>query len=132
MLAILTNHSAGWRLIQDVERAALALFEGLTLEPSQAIAHRGVNETMPDAPILTGQPDAASYLGVYRRTPRLANTVRIQNGQLMADDRPIAFYAPDRAVVISGNDRGNPLEFIRKADGTVGWIRIVGRIARKE
>jgi CubicO group peptidase (beta-lactamase class C family) len=132
VLAILTNHSAGWRLIQDVERAALSLFEGLTLEPSQAIAHRGVNETMPDAPILTEQPDAAPYVGVYRRTPRLANTVRIQDGQLMVDDSPIAFYAPDRAVVISGDDRGNPLEFIRKADGTVGWIRVVGRIARRE
>ena len=50
-LAILTNHADGWRLIQDVERASLTLLEGLTLDPAQAIAHRGVNETMPDAPI---------------------------------------------------------------------------------
>ena len=70
VLAILTNHAEGWRLIQDVERASLTLLEGLTLDPAQAIAHRGVNETMPDAPILSTQPAATPYVGVYRRPPR--------------------------------------------------------------
>ena len=69
VLAILTNHTDGWRLIQDVERAALKQLEGLTLNPAQAIGHRGVNETMPDAPLLAKQPDPAPYLGVYRRPP---------------------------------------------------------------
>ncbi len=132
VLAILTNHIDGWRLIQDVERAALTQLEGLTLDPAQAIAHRGVNETMPDAPILPAQPDPAPYVGMYRRPPSGSNAVRVQNGQLMVDTSPIAFYGRDRAVVISGADRGNPVEFIRKPDGTVGWVRIVGRIARKD
>jgi CubicO group peptidase (beta-lactamase class C family) len=131
-LAILTNHSDGWRLIQDVERAALRILEGLTLDSAQAIGHRGVNETMPDAPILATQPDPAPYLGVYRRPPSGMNTVALENSQLMVDRNAIAFYAPDRAVVTTGNQRGNPVEFIRKADGTVGWVRVVGRIARKE
>jgi CubicO group peptidase (beta-lactamase class C family) len=131
-LAILTNHSDGWRLIQDVERAALTSLEGMTLDPAQAIGHRGVNETMPDAPILPSQPDSASYVGVYRRPPVGMNTVRVMNGQLMVDNNPIAFYAPDRAVVMSGAQRGNPIEFIRRADGSVGWVRVVGRIARRE
>jgi CubicO group peptidase (beta-lactamase class C family) len=131
--AILTNHSDGWRLIQDVERAALRALEGLSLDPAQAIGHRGVNETMPDAPILTTQPDPAPYVGVYRRPPTTnVNTVRAQNGQLTLDNNTIAFYAPDRAIVTSGAQRGNPIEFIRRADGAVGWIRVVGRIARKE
>jgi CubicO group peptidase (beta-lactamase class C family) len=132
VLAILTNHIDGWKLIQDVERAALALLEGVTLDPAQAIAHRGVNETMPDAPILPAQPDAAPYRGVYRRPPSGMNTVRVENGRLLLDNNEIAFYATDRAVVISGGERGNPLEFIRRADGAVGWIRYVGRIAKKE
>ena len=69
VLAILTNHTDGWRLIQDVERAALKQLEGLALNPAQAIGHRGVNETMPDAPLLSKQPDPAPYPGVYRRPP---------------------------------------------------------------
>jgi len=32
----------------------------------------------------------------------------------------------------SGNGRGNPLEFIRDSSGVVRWIRVVGRIAKKE
>ena len=131
-LAILTNHSDGWRLIQDVERAALKQLEGLALQPSQTIGHRGVNETMPDAPIMATPPDSAPYLGTYRRPPVGMNNVRVENGQLMVDMSAIAFYAPDRAVVNSGNQRGNPVEFIRRPDGTIGWIRVVGRIARKE
>ena len=132
-LAILTNHANGWRLIQDVERSALTLLEGVTLDPAQAIGHRGLNETMPDAPILAKQPDPAPYLGVYRRPPNTGtNTVRVQDGQLKVDDSPIAFYAPDRAVVTSGSQQGNPVEFVRNAKGEVGWVRLVGRIARKD
>jgi CubicO group peptidase (beta-lactamase class C family) len=132
-LAILTNHANGWRLIQDVERSALTLLEGMTLDPAQAIGHRGLNETMPDAPILAKQPDPAPYVGVYRRPPTTGtNTVRVQDGNLTVDNSTIAFYAPDRAVVTAGNQRGNPVEFVRNAKGDVGWIRLVGRIARKD
>jgi CubicO group peptidase (beta-lactamase class C family) len=131
-LAILTNHTGGWRLIQDVERAALRTLEGLSLDPAHAIGHRGVNETMPDAPVLAAQPDASPYVGTYRRPPVGSYTVRLQGTQLMLDNASIAFYAADRAVVTSGNSRGNPVEFIRRADGAVGWVRVVGRIARKE
>jgi uncharacterized protein (DUF885 family) len=53
-------------------------------------------------------------------------------GRLMMDSSPIAFHALDRAVVTDGNNRGNPVEFIRDASGAVRWIRSVGRIARKE
>ena len=132
-LAILTNHNEGWRLIQDVERAALSQLEGLTLDPAQAIGHRGFNETMPDAPIMTKQPDPAPYIGAYRRPPLTAVVnIRLDNGQLMLDGNTIGFYAPDRAIVTSGTSRGNPIEFIRTKDGVVGWVRYVGRIARKD
>jgi hypothetical protein len=131
--AILTNHGDGWRLIQDVERTALTVLEGMTLPPSQSIGHRGLNETMPDAPILAKQPDPAPYVGVYRRPPLTTTyNVRVEDGRLMVGDTPVAFYAEDRAVVTSGNQRGNPVEFIRRPDGSVGWVRVVGRIAKKE
>jgi CubicO group peptidase (beta-lactamase class C family) len=131
-MAILTNHFNGWRLIQDVEREALRMLEGMAFDPAQAIGHRGLNETLPDAPLLATQPDPAPYLGTYRRPPVGQNVVRVENGQLMMDDSPIAFYGPDRAIVTSGTSRGNPVEFVRDASGTVRWIRSVGRIARKE
>lgn len=131
-LAILTNHSQGWRLIQDVERAALKLLEDMPLNPAQAIGHRGVNETMPDAPILATQPDSTPYLGTYRKPPSGQNVVRLQDGRLTVDNSTIAFYGPDRAVITSGNSRGNPVEFIRDSKGDVRWIRVVGRIARKD
>ena len=131
-LAILTNHSE--RLAADSGRRArgAANPRGLPLEPAQSIGHRGVNETMPDAPILATQPDPAPYVGVYRRPPSGSNTVRVQNGQLMVDGNPIAFFGPDRAVVTAAIGRGNPVEFIRNATGDVGWVRVVGRIAKKD
>src|SRR5471030_2055601 len=44
--AILTNHTDGWRLVEDVEHALLKSYESLALAPNQPIAHRGVNEAM--------------------------------------------------------------------------------------
>jgi CubicO group peptidase (beta-lactamase class C family) len=131
--AILTNHGDGWRLIQDVERAMLTLLEGMTLEPTQAIGHRGLNETMPNVPLLPKQPDSAPYLGTYRRPP-LTTTyeVRMEKGQMMVGNMPIAFYGTDRAVVTSGPQQWSPVEFIRRQDGSVGWVRVTGRIARRD
>ncbi len=50
----------------------------------------------------------------------------------MLDNSTLGFFAPDRAIVTSGNTRGNPVEFVRGADGRVQWVRVVGRIARKD
>ena len=46
-IAILTNSNTGWRLIQDVEREALKSYLGATYADNQAIAHRGLVETLP-------------------------------------------------------------------------------------
>src|SRR6188508_2878158 len=56
-IAILTNASTGWRVIQDVEREALKSYLGVTYAPQQAIAHRGLVETLPWAQPLAQQPD---------------------------------------------------------------------------
>jgi hypothetical protein len=44
---------------------------------------------------------------------------------------PIAFYGPDHAVVTEGPDKDQSVEFVRAADGTVQWIRVIGRVARR-
>lgn len=137
-IAILTNSSSGWRLIQDVERAALKSYLGATYAPNQAIAHRGLVETLPSAQPLARQPDPRPYLGSYGR-PNNSYVVRVKDGRLFVQDRsndgsrsaefPVAFYGPDRIVVTDGPDRGQSMEFVRDDDGRVNWIRVVGRAA---
>jgi CubicO group peptidase (beta-lactamase class C family) len=137
-IGILTNANTGWRLIQEVERAALKSYLGVTYAPNQAIAHRGLVETLPSAEPLAEQPDPAPYLGTYAR-PSNTVVVRAANGRLFVQDRPnagkpnaempIAFFGPDRAVVLDGSDRGQSIEFVRDRSGRVNWIRVVGRVA---
>ena len=137
-IAILTNAQNGWRLIQDVERAALASYHGATFAKNQGIAHRGLVETLPTAEPLAVQPDPAPYVGRYLR-PSNAVVVRADGAKLFVQERPntgdprpempIAFFGADRAVITDGTDRGQSIEFIRAADNTVTWIRVVGRVA---
>ncbi len=140
-IVILTNSSEGWRLIQDVERAALASYFNATFATNQAIAHRGLVETLPRVEPLGRQPDLAPYLGTYRR-PMNTTEVRVETGKLVVQVRPttgdaqpampVVFYGADRAVVTQGPDKGQSVEFIRDAAGEVRWIRVVGRIAVKD
>ncbi len=135
-IAILTNAITGWRVIQDVERDALKSYVGATYSLNQAIAHRGLVETLPSVQPLTPQPDPAPYLGSYAR-PNNSYVVRVEGGKLSVQDRPndgstprefpVAFYGPDRVVVTDGPDRGQSMEFVRDDSGRVGWIRVVGR-----
>jgi CubicO group peptidase (beta-lactamase class C family) len=140
-IAVLTNANTGWRVIQDVEREALKSYLGLGYAPNQAIAHRGLVETLPSAQPLAAQPEVAPYLGTYVR-PSNSVAVRSAGDKLLVQDLPntgkpgqemsIAFFGPDRAVVMDGPDRGQSIEFVRDAAGTVQWIRVVGRVARRQ
>jgi hypothetical protein len=139
-LAILTNAGSGWRLIQDVERAALRSYHGASFRANQAIAHRGLNETLPAVTPLAEQPDINPYRGKYLR-PMNSVVVRRDGGLLIVQvhpnkgdpdaEMPIVFYGPDQAVVTSGPEEGASIEFLRNVTGTVEWIRVTGRIARK-
>jgi CubicO group peptidase (beta-lactamase class C family) len=137
-IGILTNVQNGWRLIQEVEREALRSYHGIVYAKNQAIAHRGLVETLPNVELLATQPDLKPYAGRYQR-PTNSVEVRIEGGTLVVQDMPnsgearpampIAFFGPDRAVITDGNDRGQSIEFIRDASGAVKWVRVVGRIA---
>jgi len=137
-IGILTNSNNGWRLIQDVERAALKAYLGASFAPNQAISHRGLVESLPHVQPLATQPDPAPYVGRYIR-PMNAVSVRSQGGRLMVrvepnngtpqPEMPIAFYGPDRAIVTEGRDKDQSIEFVRAADNTLRWIRVVGRVA---
>ena len=137
-IGILTNVQNGWRLIQEVEREALRSYHGIVYAKNQAIAHRGLVETLPNVEPLATQPDLKQYVGRYQR-PMNAVDVRIENGRLLVQEvpnsgdarpaLPIAFFGPDRAVVTDGNDRGQSIEFIRDTTGAIRWVRVVGRVA---
>jgi CubicO group peptidase (beta-lactamase class C family) len=137
-IAILTNANTGWRAIQDVEREALKSYLGATYAPNQAIAHRGLVETLPSYEPLARQPDPAPYVGTYAR-PSNKVVVRADGTKLFVQEvpnngrggteMPIAFFGPDRAVVMDGTERGQTIEFVRNAGGKVEWVRVVGRVA---
>src|SRR4029078_4852671 len=86
-IAILTNSQNGWRLIQDVERAALKSYTGATFAMNQAIAHRGLVETLPRVQPLAKQPDLEPYVGRYLR-PMNAVVVRADKGHLFVQVVP--------------------------------------------
>jgi hypothetical protein len=141
-IALLTNSSNGWRLNQEVERAALQSYLGVDFKMNQAIAHRGLVETLPRVEPLATQPALAPYLGRYVR-PMIRVTVSESNGHLSILQEPTsgggapttmraAFYGPDRAVVTEGSDEGQSVEFVRGPGAAVDWVRIVGRIARRQ
>jgi CubicO group peptidase (beta-lactamase class C family) len=137
-IAILTNSNTGWRAIQDVEREALKSYLGATYSLNQAIAHRGLVETLPSYEPLARQPDPAPYVGTYAR-PSNTVVVRAEGTKLFVQEVPnngrggteipVAFFGPDRAVVIDGTERGQTIEFVRDASGKVNWVRVVGRVA---
>ena len=139
-IAILTNAGSGWRLIQDVERAALRDYHGAAFATNQAIGHRGLNETLPAATPLAQQPPLAPYVGVYERPMNTVDVkevdghlvVRVESRAGVRDpDMPLAFYGPDRAVVTAGAEQNASVEFLRDAAGAIQWIRLTGRIARR-
>jgi hypothetical protein len=105
---------------------------------NQAIAHRGLVETLPAVQPLAQQPDVAPYVGTFAR-PSNTVVVRAEGNRLFVQERPnsgqpgtempVTFYGPDRVVVTDGNQRGQSIEFVRDAGGKVNWVRVVGRVA---
>ena len=128
-VAIVTNADRGGVVTAAVSRWLLEEF----LDLSDALP---VAEQKPDG-------DLEEFAGLYER-PFQDVEVEVQSGRLMirgipkqsfpTPDVPVppaglqlsfGFYAPDRVVQFDGAGQA---EFIRKDDGSVGWIRFGGRI----
>jgi hypothetical protein len=135
-LAILTNSGSGLRLIRDVTRAAFREFLGVALEDPK--------------PIAAAEAELRPYVGLYTR-PFAEVELLLKDGTLMAQPRtkggfpyrtspvpppgppvPVALYARDRLIVPDGPQQGGRGEIVRKADGSIGWLRWGGRIHARE
>ena len=137
--SILTNHRDGWRLNEDVATVILEKYEGLALTPGQMTGgNRGGNERMTHhAEPLATQPPLEEYAGLYQRPPIDEVRVRVEGGRLMVERGEnvygLVFWGPD-VTYATGPDAfvGMAVEFIRDDRDTVTWVRVNGRIARKE
>jgi CubicO group peptidase (beta-lactamase class C family) len=144
--AILTNHNQGWRLIHDLEQSVLDRFLGLRLAPGQRTGgNRGGNEMMTThARALASQPAPVDYTGTYRRPPVGESVVALVGSGLVlrgsgsgGGEVPLVFWGEDVAYTDPQDGRGYPyrgmpVEFVRDDSGVVRWVRVNGRIARKD
>jgi CubicO group peptidase (beta-lactamase class C family) len=133
-LALLTNSVQGELLNHDVARAVAKEYLGVAIsDPS---------------PIAVPKTELTQYAGRYSR-PFMDVVVTVKDDRLLiqliqkqgfptpssfvpppAPPTPYAFYAKDRLIVL-GLVQGSRAEFLREPDGSVRWIRIGGRIARR-
>ncbi len=137
--SILTNHRDGWRLNEDVATVILDSYEGLALAPGQMTGgNRGGNERMSlHAEPLATQPSLDEYVGLYERPPVGEVHVTERDGRLVVGSGnraySLVFWGLDVTYSTGpGAFTGMAVEFIRDESGAVTWVRVNGRIARKE
>jgi CubicO group peptidase (beta-lactamase class C family) len=135
-LAIVTNSESGNLITLEARRWTLRHYLGLV-------------EGDPD-PITLPAGDLEAYTGRYTR-PYAEVEITAREGQLWLDmtfragfpsrdvpppppppSIPAAFFARDLVWVPDGPFRGGRGEFVRRADGEIGWARFGGRLYRRE
>ena len=119
-IGILTNASNGWRLIQDVERAALKSYHGATFATNQAIAHRGLVETLPT---VERADDPAGSCAVCRALPASEQRRR----RPCRESPAVRAGRADQRQSSCGNAGGVLRSGPRRGDGRAG-CRTVDRI----
>ena len=135
-VAVLTNANRGGSVTNRVSRWALKECLGL--------------ESPDPTPIESSVEQLAPYVGRYVRPfqdielgilgGRLVGQVTPKGG-FPSHDSPVppppapmslALCEPDRLLVLDGPMKDSRAEAIRKADGSIGWLRASGRIHRRE
>ncbi|HSR68728.1 MAG TPA: serine hydrolase domain-containing protein [Acidobacteriota bacterium] len=133
--ALLTNAGGGGQLTRQIRRAALESFLGLTV-------------TDPE-PIEAAEERLRQYVGRYVR-PFSDVVVTLNDGKLLAQlipkrgfpnreapvppprpPFPVGLYREDGLVVLEGPRKGSTADVIRLEDGSIGWLRMGGRIHRR-
>ena len=83
---------------------------------------------------LARQPALGEYVGSYSRPPGGDVEIREEDGRLVVQNAyALVFWGRDLAYSAPPRDyTGMPVEFIRDDSGAVTWVRVNGRIARKQ
>jgi CubicO group peptidase (beta-lactamase class C family) len=134
-VAVQTNADEGGAVTDDVRRWVLEHY-------------LGVQEPKPE-PIEATEEELAAYAGFYTRPSadtelgmlcgRLVGQMVFKRGFPSQDSPPppppppssFALCGADRLIVTSGPGKGSCVDVVRKADGTIGWLRTGGRIYRR-
>jgi CubicO group peptidase (beta-lactamase class C family) len=135
-IAILTNADRGGVVTRDVSRWALKRYLGLEI----------TDPTLIEA----SEEELFPYVGRYSR-PAASIDLGVLGGRLVAQmiykrgfpakDSPpppppppasLALYDKDRLLIVDGQLKDAKVDVVRKPDETVGWLRIGGRIHKRE
>lgn len=132
-LTILTNANQGSELNEEVTKWALEHYLGI-VEPTPT-------------PLEWTEAQLAAYAGRYAAALTVADLVA-RDGSLVlelsysdfpADEPPpappparVALYAEDRIIVLDGPLKDARGEVLRGADGNIAWLRLGGRVHRRE
>jgi CubicO group peptidase (beta-lactamase class C family) len=135
-VTVLTNSDSGREARQTVADICRKHFLG--------------SEASLPAPDAALNGDTSEYAGTYKAVLATLRVTSAPGGTYIVDESPerqfaerrhrplppepasIAFYAPDRSVVLEGSHRGEMCEFLRAPNGAIEWLRWDGRIARRE
>ena len=115
-------------------------------------AHRiylNVSEPEP-VPLELSPEDLTPYVGKYESRLNLLQ-VELKEGSLVVQANPkggfpkpdtppppappptrIGLYAPDRAIGLESPYKGTRMEFLRDSSGNIVWLRVGGRVHRRE
>ncbi len=133
-IVIFSNADEGVSLTQDASRWALKQYLEL--------------ETTDPTPIESSVEELAPYVGRYARPfveaelgilgGKLVGQLTYKQGFPIKDSPPppapppmsLALYKPDHLLVLDGAYKDMRADIVRKADGSIGWLRM-GRIHKK-
>jgi CubicO group peptidase (beta-lactamase class C family) len=135
-VAVLTNADRGGAATDTVSKWALKEYLGLEEEEPQ--------------PMEASKDELAQYIGRYSN-PFTEVELGILGGRLVAQvtfkkgfpdqdspplppspPDPLALCEKDRLMTVDGPNKGSTGEFVRKPDGSIGWLRTMGRVHVRE
>lgn len=135
-VAVVTNADQGGSLTDEVTGWVLKQYLGLEVPKPEAIEATG--------------EQLAAFAGLYRNPHwdlelgmlcgRLVGQMVQKRGFPSQDSPPppppppatLALCEEDRLLVLDGSDKGDTADIVRRADGSIGWIRFGGRLGRRE
>ncbi len=135
-LVILTNANRGREVTRDLSAWALAHYLDLQDE-KPAIQPLSATERTVYVGYYTAQlSDVEVRLGAENLLLQVIPKGGFPDKASPAGPKPplapAGFVAPDRLLVTGGPSTGSRAEFIRNDDGTIGWLRLGGRIHARQ